>query len=94
MPIKQALQLKLSLPLTPVQQPLLALQFSNFSQILANLQSAPVVAVCIPHREIPDVDKLAAQFDPELRRVPDPGFEGIQDPDILAFILSAFKLFN
>ena len=65
--------------LLPIQQALLPFQFADLGQILADLQGAPVLAVGSPYGEVTDINKLAAQFDPELRCVPGTGFEGIQD---------------
>ena len=56
--------------LFPVQQPLLAFQFTDLGQIQANLQASAVVSVGIAYRKVSNVDEFAAQFDPEFGRIP------------------------
>jgi hypothetical protein len=51
--------------LFPVQQALLAFQFTDLGQILADFKTSPVVSVGIPHRKVANVDEFVAQFDPE-----------------------------
>ena len=55
--------------LFPVEQPLLPFKFADLGQVLADFKAAAVVSVGIPHRKIADVNKFAAQLDPEFRRV-------------------------
>ena len=71
--------MKCAVVLFPVQQAVLSFQLADFGQILADLKASPVVAAGIPYREVTDIDKFAAQFDPKRRRVPGSGFESVQD---------------
>jgi hypothetical protein len=56
----------------------LSFQLADFGQVLADFEASPVVSFGIPDREVADIDKFTAQFDPERRRVPEPEFEGIR----------------
>ncbi len=54
-------------------------QFADLGQVLADFKTSPVVSVGIAHRKVANVDEFAAQFDPELGRIPRTGLEGVQD---------------
>ena len=76
--------------LSPVQQPVLSLQLTDFGQVLADFQGAPVIAFFIPNCKIADIDELLRQLDPEFGRVPGAGFERIQDFIDLFFYLISY----
>src|SRR5450756_1021736 len=66
-------------PRLPVEQPALPFEGADAGDVLDRLDDAAIGAARVAHREVADVQELAAELDPELGGALVAGAEGVDD---------------